>query len=73
MYFSFTTLSTVGFGDYNPRSDCERIFIAIGLLFGVAVFSYLMGEYTQIVQSFSSYNETGDEGDRLATFFGVMA
>ena len=24
LYFAFTTLSTVGFGDYTPRSDVER-------------------------------------------------
>ena len=23
-YFAFTTLSTVGFGDFTPRSDVER-------------------------------------------------
>ena len=73
MYFSFTTLSTVGFGDYNPRSNFERIFITIGLLFGVAIFSYFMGEFMQIVQTFTNYNDDGDEDDQLATFFGVMA
>lgn len=24
LYFAFTTLSTVGFGDYTPRGDVER-------------------------------------------------
>ena len=41
-YFSFTTLSTVGFGDFNPRSNSERLFCAIILLVGVAIFSYIM-------------------------------
>ena len=27
-YFAITSLSTVGFGDYNPRSDFERIFVS---------------------------------------------
>ena len=45
LYFSFTSLTTVGFGDYNPRSDIERLFIAFGLLFGVAIFSFIMGEF----------------------------
>jgi len=43
MYFSFTSLTTVGFGDFNPRSNVERLFISFGLLFGVAIFSYIMG------------------------------
>jgi hypothetical protein len=56
LYFSFTSLTTVGFGDYNPRSDAERIFIAFGLMFGVAIFSYIMGQFIQVVESFSAYN-----------------
>jgi hypothetical protein len=55
-YFSFTSLSTVGLGDYNPRSDSERLFIAMGLLIGVAIFSYIMGEFCKMVESFSTYN-----------------
>jgi hypothetical protein len=43
-YYSFTTLTTVGFGDYNPRSCAERIFIAFGMLAGVAIFSLFMAE-----------------------------
>jgi hypothetical protein len=46
VYFSFTTLSTVGFGDYNPRSDIERAFMSMGLLFGVIIFSVIMDKYS---------------------------
>jgi len=48
IYFAFTTLSTVGFGDYVPRSDEERIFVAILLLSGVATFSYVIGKFSDI-------------------------
>ena len=44
-YYSFTSLSTVGFGDYHPRSNSERFFCAFILLFGVAIFSYIMGNF----------------------------
>ena len=43
VYYSFTSLSTVGFGDYHPRSNPERLFVAFILLFGVSIFSYCMG------------------------------
>jgi len=72
LYFSFTSLTTVGFGDYNPRSDAERIFIAFGLMFGVAIFSYVMGQFIQVVDTFSAFNQVGEEGDELARFFGVL-
>ena len=42
-YYSMTSLSTVGFGDYYPVSDMERLCCAFMLLFGVALFSLFMG------------------------------
>ena len=49
MYYAMTTLTTVGFGDYSPRSDSERIFISFVLLVGVSIFSYLMGIFIDIL------------------------
>jgi hypothetical protein len=43
VYFTFTTLSTVGFGDFNPKSNVERLIVAFGMLLGVAIFSIIMG------------------------------
>ena len=51
IYYAFTSLSTVGFGDYVPRSDSERLFISMVLLFGVLTFSYVMGNFIQIIDS----------------------
>ena len=43
LYYIFTSLTTVGFGDLAPRSDLERVFIAITLLFGELIFQYFLG------------------------------
>lgn len=43
MYYAYTTLSTVGFGDFNPRSDHERAICIVVLLLGVAIFGIIMG------------------------------
>ena len=48
-YFAFTSLSTVGFGDYYPVSDAERLVGSFVLLFGVAIFSYIMGNFINIL------------------------
>lgn len=56
IYFSFTTLSTVGFGDYNPRSDIERFYIAFGLLFGVMIFAVIMSEYQGVLEAFKEFD-----------------
>jgi hypothetical protein len=45
IYYSFTSLTTVGFGDYHPKSDYERIVVMFILMFGVAIFSYIMGNF----------------------------
>jgi len=49
IYYSFTSLSTVGFGDYHPKSDQERVFITAVLLLGVAVFSMVLGNFNGIM------------------------
>lgn len=46
-YFAFTSLSTVGLGDYHPRSDVERFVGALSLLAGVTITSYVMENITQ--------------------------
>jgi hypothetical protein len=71
-YYMFTSLSTVGFGDYHPRSNFERIYCAFVLLFGVAIFSYIMGKFIEILDQFKSYNNDLDQGDDLNKFLGVL-
>ena len=69
MYYAFTSLSTVGFGDYHPKSNSERIFCSIILLFGVMIFSYIMGVFIEMIDSYKMRSlEFGDE-DNLSKFF----
>lgn len=51
-YYAFTSLSTVGFGDYHPTCSEERIVGAFMLLMGVAIFSYIMGNFIDILNQF---------------------
>jgi hypothetical protein len=45
-YYTITTLSTIGFGDFVPHNSRERIFISITILFGVAIFSTIIRFFT---------------------------
>ena len=72
MYFSFTSLSTVGFGDYHPRSNLERLVTSLILLLGVSVFSYILGNFVEIMGTLQELNKDLDEGDELTKFFQVI-
>ena len=71
-YYAFTTLSTVGFGDYNPRSNAERLFCAVILLVGVAIFSYIMGNFIEILISIQNLSADFDNGENLSKWFGLI-
>lgn len=66
MYFMFTTLSTVGFGDRYPRSDAERIICIFVFLMGVSGFSYIMGEFLAIIAQINTLNESLEMYDELS-------
>ena len=53
-YYALTTLSTVGYGDYYPISNLERIIAVVIMLGGVAFFSYIMGNFIEIISNFDS-------------------
>jgi hypothetical protein len=72
VYFAFTSLSTVGFGDYHPRGDIERVVGALLLLFGVAIFSYCIAIFKEILADISTFNADLEDGDTLSKFFGVL-
>ena len=57
MYFAFTSLSTVGFGDYYPVSDSERLFASLLLLSGVAMFSYILESFMAQINLVKKINE----------------
>ena len=71
-YFSFTTLSTVGFGDYYAIGNGERLLMVCVMLLGIMCFSYIMGLFTEILNIFLTLNAPLEDGDELAKFFGVL-
>lgn len=72
VYYAFTSLSTVGFGDLHPRSNSERLVCSFILLFGVAIFSYIMSIFIEILDQYKNLNADLDEGDDLSKFFGLL-
>ena len=48
-YFALTMLSTVGYGDYYPISDREKVASVIIMLACVAIFSFIMNSFMEII------------------------
>jgi hypothetical protein len=42
IYFALTTLTTIGFGDFLPKSTDEKVLISAILFVGVILFSLVL-------------------------------
>ena len=72
VYFMFTTLSTVGFGDFHPKSEIERVFMTFILLVGVACFSYIMSQFISIVLEVQNVTATNEESEMLSRWILLL-
>lgn len=72
MYFAYTTLSTVGFGDFNPRSDAERLLCILILMLGVGIFGLILGNFQEILSKFQSLDDDFEDEDNLNMFFDTI-
>lgn len=66
MYWSITTLTTVGYGDLHAQNTTEMIFDTFYMLFNLGLTAYLIGNMTNLVvhgtsrtrKFVSSFNQT---------------
>ena len=72
MYYTFTTLTTVGFGDFHPKGNAERIMIALILFFGVMCTTLIVGDLISLLSGFKTYIGEPEDYERLAKFFGAL-
>jgi hypothetical protein len=73
VYYAFTTLATVGYGDFHAISDTEKIVSSIIILFGVTVFSFIMGNFIEILMSFKIVTAENEDSENLTKWFGLLA
>ena len=64
-YFALTMLSTVGYGDYYPMSSREMIAAVIIMLACVAIFSFIMSSFLEIISSYNQKMDTVDKSKQL--------
>ena len=56
LYFTFTTISTVGFGDISGGATSEKLYCILILFIGVLAYSFIAGSITSIIISYESTN-----------------
>jgi len=49
VYFSATTLSTIGFGDIHPRSEIEKVFSLSLFIFGCAIWANITSNFLNML------------------------
>lgn len=64
-YFALTMLSTVGYGDYYPKSPREKIASVIIMLACVAIFSFIMSSFLEIISSYNKKMDSVDKSEEL--------
>ena len=58
MYYTFTTISTVGYGDISGGCFVERLVCIFYLFVGVLTYSFISGSITSII---INYEEIGSK------------
>ncbi|SNT27137.1 Ion channel [Ekhidna lutea] len=66
-YFSFITLTTIGFGDFAPQTDAGKIFTIIYITIGVGIIlafiNTLYHHYSTLVKRKVKKNSRGKKED----------
>jgi hypothetical protein len=73
VYYSTTTLTTIGLGDLHPKSDIERAVCTFIMLFGVMLFTYITSMLIVIIMNLMDYTKEFDEHLRLTQFLEVVS
>jgi Na+/H+-translocating membrane pyrophosphatase len=71
-YYALTTLATVGYGDFYPISNMERIVAVFIMLCGVAFFSYIMGSFIEIISNYEKKMGVIDKGTELHNWMTLL-
>jgi hypothetical protein len=52
IYFTLTTVSTVGYGDILPGTEWERAYCTLLMLVGVSAFTFISGALSSIISNY---------------------
>ena len=71
-YYVLTGLTTVGYGDYNATNEYEKIFGITVMFLGVAIFSYVMSEFSDQINIYNKTFGDRDQGSALHNHISLL-
>jgi len=71
-YYVLTGLTTVGYGDYNAQNEYEKIFGITVMFLGVAIFSYVMSEFSDQINVYNKTFGDRDQGSALRSHISLL-
>lgn len=73
IYFILTTLSTVGYGDYYPKSDIEKVVAIFLMIMGIALFSYIMNNFITVLVNYDNFMGNVDKSSELKVWLTSLS
>ena len=55
LYWTITTMTTIGYGDFSPQTPVEVGVTIVIQLFGAVLFGYIIGNIATVVADFNQY------------------
>ncbi|MBT3236333.1 MAG: cyclic nucleotide-binding domain-containing protein [Bdellovibrionales bacterium] len=69
LYWTITTLTTIGYGDITPNSNLSRLYTMVIMILGVGVYGVVIGNVARLLSEADRYKESSREKlNDLATF-----
>ena len=57
VYWSFETVTTIGYGDISPQTLRERIFSLASMIIGVLMYSFVIANLSIMTSGYDARNE----------------
>ena len=66
------TLTTVGYGDFFPQNNNERVMAIFIMLIGVSLFTHVMGNFTDLITSYDKKLGGADNASNLHNWLSLL-
>ncbi|MAZ48028.1 MAG: hypothetical protein CME65_05665 [Halobacteriovoraceae bacterium] len=70
LYWTVTTLTTVGYGDITPNTNLQRLFTMGVMLVGVGVYGVIIGQVSRLMMLADKYTE--ERKEKMANLHSYM-